>query len=323
MGHTLRSGILLIASALVLASCSILAGDTSTIEPNDPLYPHQSSLPAIKAPAAWAHNTGSSSTQIAVIDSGITPIDDLAPNLDPGVSCSPGCTLAKAEDKSDHGTPVAALIGAVGNNDLDMAGVSWSSRIVPVKVEDDRGAATTQSLNQAISWITKQHIPLANLSIIVRKFDPALERAFKTASNTLFVVPAGNDGSDIDTRDIPVYPCRLLAPNVICVAAGGLDGTLSPASNWGAHSVDLVAPGENLLTLSVDGNPIRKSGTSFATALVTGAAAILLAQRPGSTPQEIKFALSCGTNMEDQLRNKVAAGYLNIEAAMDCLMSAP
>lgn len=300
------------------ASCGNGAEDAheNVVTPNDPRYPEQWALPAVSMPSAWSTSTGSSAVSVAVIDSGVQPVPDLAPNLGVGVRCEPSCGAAAGADPTGHGTGVASIIGSVGNNDLDLAGVAWSVTLLPVQVQPSQAASSVEGIAAGIRWANANGARVANISLVARANESAIAEAIAQAPNMLIVVPAGNDSRDVDSQKLPVFPCADPAPNVVCVAATDRTGGLTAGSNSGAVSVDLAAPGTDLLAAGRDGRPVFKSGTSFAAPMVTGAAALLLGTRPDATVAQIKAALLCGADRGQGTAGKVVSGTLNVSQAV-------
>ena len=234
--------------------------------PNDPLFPNLWGLrntgQQVQAPTpfsglagvdvgamgAWATTRGSASVSVAVIDSGIVLdhpdlaanirtandrnyVEDAAGNLDP----------TAVADLNQHGAHVAGTIGAVGNNGIGVTGVNWTVGLTTVRACDYAGScpATLEGLAYA-----GPRARIVNLSLGgPRDLQPSTD-AIKASPNTLFVVAAGNDGSNND--EIPVDPCNVPLPNVLCVAAIDANGALASFSNYGATSVDVAAPGVSI-----------------------------------------------------------------------------
>lgn len=214
----------------------------------------------IRAERAWDISTGGGG-RIAVVDTGVDPgHPDLAANLEHGLSRNfvpPPYDKEAPTDPADwadvhgHGTHVAGILGAVGNNGLGVAGVDWRARIVAVRVCRQDGNCPTSSVAEGLAYAGQAGIPVANVSLGFSgdgaPDDVELLRAAIAAHpGTLYVVAAGNgdkDGKGFDVDLTPEYPCALELENVLCVAALEPNGALTTFSNWGARSVDLGAPG--------------------------------------------------------------------------------
>jgi subtilisin family serine protease len=318
--------------------------------PNDPLFAQDQAavMNAIQAPQAWDLTTGSSSVMIAVLDTGADYNNpDLAGSLatkshgngkhndhdaDDIVAIDGIDGDGDVIDNNGHGTAVAGILGAQGNNGVGLAGVAWGSRIVVAKCFDDSGATDDDTLIRCYQAITqmklsgKYNIRVANNSWGGEPSSGCLEQAITAAGNAgiLSVFAAGNhaEGQDLDTT--PEYPAAANLPSMITVASATLDGALSPDSNYGAGSVDLAAPGVNVTTLGLcpqgdRGCPAlaQVSGTSFAAPFVSGAAALLFSQQPGLTPAQAKALLVSNVTPYPALAGVVrSGGLLNVYAAL-------
>jgi len=214
--------------------------------PNDPRYSQTYGLPKIEAPRAWDVTTGSAAVTVAVTDTGISSgHPDLAPNMVAGanyVTGGPNTSL----DYNGHGTHVAGTIGARGNNGIGVAGVNWNVHLMPLRVLNGGGSGTNADIAAAFaSTCTTHPAQIVNASLGGTGYSTSMRDAIASCPNVLFVVAAGNDGTNNDS--VPHYPCNYgAAPdnlaNVICVAATDQSDTLASFSNYGA-SVDLAAPG--------------------------------------------------------------------------------
>jgi subtilisin family serine protease len=221
----------------------------------------------IHAPEAWERTTGSSAVRVAVVDSGVN-LDhpDLAPNIwkNPGESGGGresngidddgngfvddwrGWDFIQHDnnpsDPTGHGTHVAGIIGARGNNGIGTAGVSWNVSLMPVRVLNNLEIGSCADIAAGFAYAARAGAQVVNVSIWGYNRCQAEEDAIAAAPGTLFVTIAGNDGIDDDAT--PTYPCSFPEPNIVCVAATGLSDELSDFSSYGARSVDLAAPGD-------------------------------------------------------------------------------
>ena len=222
----------------------------TAVAANDPDLPLWS-LDKIGAPQAWTVTTGSPSVTVAVVDSGIADHADLGDNIDRGRGRDfvdvPGDPVDDTRDLNGHGTHVAGTIAAEGNNGIGVAGVSWNSTLVPVRVLDGYGEGTSAEMAEGLDYAGAIGAQVANVSISGAGIDPAVSAAITSHPGTLYVVAAGNDASDNDAE--PQEPCNIDAPNLICVAATTEADGLADFSNTGATSVDLGAPGTDILSL--------------------------------------------------------------------------
>lgn len=136
----------------------------------------------------------------------------------------------------------------------------------------------------------------------------AFEQAAAKHPEMLFVVSAGNNGRDIDTR--PVYPAALKLANMITVTSAGADGRLARGSNWGAVSVDLLVPAEDVPVTDFRGRASRASGSSFAVPRIAALAARLLARHPGWRAPELRAAILARAKPASGGANRIAVGLI-------------
>jgi hypothetical protein len=251
--------------------------------PNDPDYSEAqaSYLSTIGVPSAWDVTTGSESVTVAVLDSGI---DALHPDLAGRVVA--GRNIVKGnDDTSDqdgHGTKMAGIVGAVTNNALGVAGVAWAAKIMPVKVTNPSGTATDGNVAAGIVWAVDHAADVISISLSARVDNNVLQRGvdYATRRNVLVVAAAGNSGSDI-----PEFPaaCR----GVVAVGATDASGNRTRFSNYGPW-VDVNASGMGIVTTTANTAGFTTgSGTSAATALVSGVAVLLRAAYPQANQADI------------------------------------
>ena len=256
------------------------------VEPNyimelcttDALYLDQvNALKIINAPAGWDITKGEGSPPIAVIDSGVAKHDDL-----PAPVCGYSVTdLDYSVDTVGHGTCVAGVIGAIGDNGIGIAGINWNARIMPVKVDDTTGTIITTKVAEGIIWAADNGAKVINLSLgSMSDSDTrrnAIDYAYK--KGCAIFAASGNDGVNG-----VYYPARY--DNVMAVGSTNNGVSRMLSSNYGA-GLDVVGVGSRLTTTSSSGGYVSISGTSFATPQAAGLASLILAIRPTSTPNEI------------------------------------
>lgn len=194
-------------------------------------------------------------------------------------------------DDHGHGTHVASIIGARGNNQFGMVGINWEVSLMPIKFASKEGKGTLELGIRAIQYATQMGAKIINNSWGGPGYSEILSRVVEEANkkNILFVAAAGNTGCDNDSEG-PIYPASLKNENVISVAAFDQQGQLWNNSCYGATSVHFGAPGVEVWGLW--GNDYRlKSGSSMAAPHVSGVAALLWANEPSLTVKEVKDRL--------------------------------
>lgn len=325
--------------------------------PDDPYFPIQWGMELIRAHISWQKNTDCSSVVVAVIDTGIDySHEDIQDNMwlnneecrgRPGVDDDKngyvddcyGWDFANDDngplDDHRHGTHVAGIIGAVGNNAKGVAGVCWRSKIMAVKILDANGIGSVFDFLRGVYYAVDMGARIINTSLglcpiglpscpVEGENDPivlVLKDAIKYASDhgVTVVAAAGNDGVDTDKN--PVYPASFSKEfaNVISVASIDWDGNLSFFSNYGAASVDVAAPGgvnpqgDGVLSLYPSNSYGFEVGTSIASPFVAGALAHLLTLNPNLSPAALKEAIHKNTVPHQTLEGKVKSnGYLNL-----------
>jgi thermitase len=254
-----------------------------TVLPNDPEWSQQWSLRQVEAPAAWALGPGASRpVVVAVVDSGVDPAQpDLQGALVAGADFAD--STGSTADQYGHGTMVAGVIAARGNNNQGVAGVCWVCRIMPIKVLDANGVGTAASVADGIRWAADHGANVINLSFVLSGPDPTVEAAIAYAhgQGAIVVAAAGNAGSTDAT-----YPAAY--PMVVSVAATDDSDHLYPWSSYGSW-VTLAAPGCSMTT-ALGGGFATFCGTSAAAPMVAGLAALGYAAG-ASSEAELEAAL--------------------------------
>lgn len=250
--------------AFVEPNDSVQAAD---VIPNDPGWSLQYGLTAIRAPQGWSISSGSSAVTIAVLDSGVDlGHADLAGKIVAGYDFVNNDAVP--QDDYGHGTHVAGIAAALGNNGTDVAGVSWGARIMPLKVLDSFGGGSYANVAAAIVWAADHGAQVINLSLGGVNPSGTLQAAVLYAYNKglLLVAASGNNGGSQ-----VLYPARY--PEVMAVGATNAANQPALFSNHGSE-VDIAAPGENIYSLW-PGGTFTQSGTSMSAPFVSGLAAIL------------------------------------------------
>ena len=272
----------------------------------------------ISMPEAWDLHTGSRSVKVAVIDTGVNyNLAEIAAN------CEQGFNFITSQygglDDNGHGTHIAGIIGAIGNDGMGVAGVNWNVTIVPLKFLDADMNGSLTNLLYAVDYVNIMGIPFANLSFASDTLSQSLNDAITGCTGTLFLCGAGNSGRSIDST--PAWPAAITADNVITVANTDGDDALNEQSNYGATKVHLAAPGTDIYSLDLTaGNYANMSGTSMSTPMVAGVAALIKAYKPTATIAEIRAAILGGVDEVAGLSGKcTTGGRLNAFAAMQAI----
>jgi len=313
----------------------------------------------IDAPEAWDIFTGTPGVVVAVIDTGVDyNHEDLSDNMwinlieyegTPGVDDDYppngyiddiyGYNFLYRQymppekrnplDDVGHGTHVAGIIGAVGNNGKGVTGVNWNVQIMALKIFDASGGGATDDIIHAIDYAIEKNATLSNNSWGGSEYSAPLRDAIERAKNAgqLFICSAGNDSRDIDEQGNQYYPACYDLGNIICVASTTNNDELSDFSNWGHISADLGAPGgygkgqspnEDDIYSTLPNNSYGfQKGTSMATPYVSGAAALLLGYYSGLEYWQVKNAIIASVDKLASLSEKcVSEGRLNAHKAL-------
>jgi subtilisin family serine protease len=317
------------------------------VTPNDPQFASQWGHGASGAPESWEFTTGSTDVVVAVIDTGIRFLHpDLAgniwvnPNEIPGnnidddnngyVDDVRGWNFANNNanptdgDAGSHGTRVSGIIGAGGNNAIGITGVAWNIRIMPLKVfPDGVDSAMSWDVIDALDYARDNGARVVNCSFGGSAYDSDEYLAFAELRNAgiLAVCAAGNgaedNGTPVNTDVTPYYPSSYNLDNIVSVAAGNQTDGLAYFSNYGAASVDLTAPGVNILSTVNNTGYDYENGTSMAAPFVSGVAGLILSRKPGWYYPELKAAILNTVTKIPLLSGKVlSGGKLNAHYAL-------
>ena len=273
----------------------------------------------------WDITTGSGTVLVAVLDTGVDYTHpDLVSNMWTGPNGEHGYDVINQDydpmDDFGHGTHCAGLIGAVGNNGIGTSGVSWKTKIVAVKAINAQGAAYTSDIIKGIEYSTQVGADIVSCSFGGTEYSQALSDMI-TASPALFVCAAGNNGQSNDIT--PHYPSSYNLDNIIGVAGTNADDTLSSTSNYGS-SVHLAAPGIQIYSTSLMQSSGDRytylNGTSQATAMVAGMAALICETDNKLSPLEVRNLLMSHSDPVSSLSGRVAAnGRVNLTSALQSL----
>lgn len=211
-----------------------------------------------------------------------------------------------------HATHIAGIVAAQTNNGIGVAGIAPAARIMSVKTGNSnsfrlsdgaRGIAYAAANGASVincSFGTPPGVPYDAVSTMA----DAIEEA--RAKGALVVVAAGNEGRNIDAS--PTYPASFPHDNLVSVGSTTNTDTPSGFSNWGPISVDLHAPGSDILSTLPGGSYGGMSGTSMATPMVVGAAALIRSVMPSLTPQEVRALLSSSSTALPSLSGLSGSG---------------
>jgi subtilisin family serine protease len=260
------------------------------VTPDDVRYPEQTELAEVTVPTAWDTTTGSALT-VAVVDSGVTATGDLAGAVLPGYDYVNGDS--NAADDLGHGTAVASLIAARGNNGAGMAGVCWTCRILPVKALDSDGYGYPSDIAAGIVYAVKNGAKIVNLSLGGAASTVMADAvAYANLKGVLVVAAAGNNGGR-STATTPMYPAAY--PGVLGVGATD-SGSDAPADFTSRNSsatawVDVAAPG---IVTAMDhrGSYGVVEGTSFSAPIVAGIGALVKTRNPSFTGYSLANAIA-------------------------------
>jgi subtilisin family serine protease len=296
------------------------AAPASPVEPNDPsfgaglpfssgnFYDQKWLSEQLNADWAWARNTDCSQVTIAIVDTGVDyahgditgNLKNIASSGSPVYGRNEFNASSEVMDDHGHGTHVAGIIGAVGNNNTGITGVCWQAQMIVSKALDSQGKALTSDVVRGLEWSLNQGANIINASFGISipgttlQEDEFFEDIFSGVTSKLqnngsiLVAAAGNAASNNNVDR--VYPASLKSPYVIAVAANrgalGQDG-LWGGSNFGGRMVHLSAPGVDILSTlprkeaTGGGPPVLvdnyglKTGTSMAAPVVAGSLALM------------------------------------------------
>ena len=344
-----------------IASFSRNGTTTPLTVPNDPLFSRLYALhntgqtggtvgADIGATAAWNVTTGSQAVVVGVIDTGIDYTHpDLAANIwtNPGeiagngidddangfVDDVHGYDFANNDgdpmDDHGHGTHVSGTIGAVGGNGTGVTGVSWNVSLMALKFLDASGSGWDSDAIRAVNYATMMRttydvdVGVTNNSWGGGSYDAGLLDAINAGGSAgiMFVAAAGNSGLNADT--LPSYPAAYDSPAIVSVAATDNADSLAWFSNYGRTSVDLAAPGVNIISTLPGNRYGMLSGTSMATPHVSGVAALALAVDPSLTVAQLKGRLLDHVDPISGLASRtVSGGRLNAATVVNSLVVA-
>jgi subtilisin family serine protease len=298
----------------------------------------------VDAPEAWDIETGDS-VLVGVIDTGVDwnhadlseniyvnpgeiPDNNIDDDLNGYVDDVRGWDFVNNDnnpmDDNGHGTHVSGTVAAVGNNGIGVAGVSWRAKILPIKFLNSYGSGSTSNAIRSVEYATLMGVRLTNNSWGGGPFSTALRDAIDAAgaAGQLFVAAAGNDGANTDIYTH--YPSSYDLDNIVSVANTNHNDQLNFLSNWGLVSVDLGAPGTDILSTRPGNSYGYGSGTSMAAPHVSGAVSLIWAAAPTMSGIGVKELLLSSVDAIPALDGKsVSGGRLNVFRVISQLDSIP
>lgn len=373
-----KIGILYLLITLLLSPAVVLA----TFIPNDSLFFNQNYLKSVRAQDAWELSSGDG-VIIAILDSGVDinhqdlrdnvwinmneiPLDGIdndnngyiddvrgwdfvdydnnpSPNLYKDCLSEETCS----EIGLNHGTIVAGIAAAVGNNNEGIIGLAYNAKIMPLKVLGDDGVGNIRSVIDGINYAIKNKADIINLSLVGDNQNSLLKRSLQKAHDNGIVIVAasGNDISSahgLNLNTTPMYPvCEGIGENSI-IGVGAIDafGKKSSFSNYGSGCIDISTIGENFYSTLLH-SPLSDlfadyyggwwNGTSVSTALVSGTAALIKSLDEHITNSEIEDIIINNTkplnNLEKAYEGQMGGGqldsYLAVKYLYDKIESEP
>ena len=252
------------------------------ITPNDKGFTSQYYLREISATKAWSATVGDDALLIGVLDTGV---DANHPDLQGKVLAGSSLSDVDLMDDIGHGTEVSGIIAANTNNNQGIAGITWNTKIVSLKITDEYGQAKVSALVTALEQAYLKGVKIVQISLSTNQFSQVLKNTIQEAHDRgiLIVSTSGNTGIE-ELR----YPATF--DGVIGVGAVNESKQLESYSTTGEH-VTLVAPGSYIYTTSSNSTYNKVSGTSFSAPQIAGAAALVWSINPRLTNDQIKEIL--------------------------------
>jgi subtilisin family serine protease len=261
---------------------------TGTI-PDDQSYSMQWHHPKVRSPLAWDTTIGDPSLVIAIVDSGVE-LDhpDLAGALVSGYNAEDRLAQSAGGDVSDvdgHGTFVAGLAGAIGNNGVHVTGMGWSFSIMPVRYYNSPGGGYLNNLLDGVRWAADHGARCINVSQTGVEYSSVQTTgAYVKSQGSLLLWAAGNDGRDLSWFDWDDV--------IIVGATDALDGKASFSAS--GLAVDVYAPGTDIISTGIPGGLALGSGTSASAPIAGGICALVWSNRPDLTPDQVEESLFAG-----------------------------
>lgn len=306
-------------------------GRLEDMMPNDPYLTKEGGwwVKNINAANAWNKQNTSNNVVIAIVDSGVDVAhEDLVDNILTNNAGEKGITITgpssqdripNAIDKVGHGTKVAGIAGAVGNNGKGTSGIDWSVKILPIRITDDYGKGIRlDKIINAFDYAAQANVDIINVSLTLPWSDFRLSvwnQIKPKLKNIVIVAAAGNEdfqdsgGKDIDISRVFPASLSVTEPNIISVLATDFNDLPLSSSNYGSKSVHLGAPGSGIITTAIGNDYKPVKGTSFSCALVSGALALIKSNHNiNKQPEQLIIEVTNKTKKNNSLNGKTISG---------------
>ena len=265
----------------------------SSTVPNDPFLSQLWGMNSIRALQVWPTYRDSSKVIVAVIDTGVDYTHpDLKANMWKSADGKHGFDFFDDDDdpmdEQNHGTHCAGTIAGVGHNGVGVVGVNWKARIMAMRFLGPDGTGSTSDAVKCIDWAVANGAHILSNSWAGRETSPALVEAITRAEKrgVLFVAAAGNTEGGNNNDNVPYYPAAHDNANIITVAAIDSKDAVGSFSHYGRKSVDIGAPGVQIVSTVRNNQYDRYDGTSMAAPHVAGAAALVWSKTVESPAQD-------------------------------------
>lgn len=312
-------------------------GQYSSTIPNDTNINSQWAIEKVELDKAWDIYTGSATTKVGIVDSGIDAThEDLAQNVDTTLGAHFGnYNFSHLVDYVSHGTHVAGIVGAVGNNEIGISGACWDVDLVSLSIATNNNSTIyVPGIVDAVQYASSAntYIPILNVSSGATP-DKIFDLGYNTIEilssfstymsnySGLLVCAAGNgnnfgayttQGQNIGNISNKLFPASYSQPNMIVVGNSDSNDQKASTSNYSSTAVDLFAPGQSIYSTIPNNNYASYSGTSMASPLVAGTAALLKSIDPSLSTSDIKAAILNNVDIISGLSNYCStSGRLN------------